>query len=75
MTGTLEMTNNPTTPDAAAGADSYPLKATANLINDRLGLYLSEDQQRGLATGLLIGVAVGAAVISWNVGNALRQRL
>ena len=74
MTGTLEMTHDPMTSDVTAGADSYPLKETAALLNDRLGLFLSEDQQRGLATGLLLGVAAGAALIAWNVGSAVRQR-
>ncbi len=59
----------------AASADSYPLKSTAALINDRLGLFLSQEQQRGLATGLFIGVAVGAAVVAWSIGSAIRRRL
>ncbi len=66
------MTNESMTPEAAA--DSYPLRSTARLINDRLGLFLSEDQQRGLATGLLIGVTVGAALLAYSVGNAVKQR-
>lgn len=43
------------------------------MLNDRLGLYLSEDQQRGLATGLLIGTAIGAAIFAWNIAGALRR--
>jgi hypothetical protein len=61
--------------EAVESEDSYPLKATAALINERFGLFLSKDQQRGLATGLFIGIAVGAAVIAWNVGGAIRRRL
>lgn len=50
----------------------YPLQQTAAVLNERLGLYLSLEQQRGLATGLLVGVALGAAVIAWSVVGALR---
>jgi hypothetical protein len=53
-------------------AREYPLQQTAAMLNDRLGLYLSAEQQRGLATGLLVGAALGAAVISWSVVGALR---
>lgn len=52
---------------------SYPLRDTAAILNDRLGLYLSEEQQRGLATGLLIGVALSGALIAWNVGSSIRR--
>lgn len=52
----------------------YPLKNTAALLNDRLGLYLSTEQQRGLATGLMVGVALGAAVLAWSMGSSLRKR-
>jgi hypothetical protein len=69
------MKNQQATSQPITSEDSYPLKSTAALINDRLGLFLSQDQQRGLATGLLIGVAVGAAVIAWNIGSAIRRRL
>ena len=51
----------------------YPLRKTASLLNERLGLYLSEEQQRGLATGLLVGVALGAALLTWSVGSAVRR--
>jgi hypothetical protein len=53
----------------------YPLKRTAVLLNDRLGLYLSEEQQRGFATGLLIGTALGAAVLAWNLSAMIRNRI
>jgi hypothetical protein len=56
-------------------AADYPLKRTAALLNDRLGLYLSEEQQRGFATGLLIGTALGAAVLAWNVSSMVRSRV
>jgi hypothetical protein len=60
-----------TAPD---GANEYPLKYTASILNDRLGLYLSEDQQRGFATGLLIGTALGAALLAWNLTATVRRR-
>lgn len=55
------------------GADDYPLRDTAAALNDKLGLYLSEEQQRGLAVGLLVGVALGAALLSWSLGSAIRR--
>lgn len=57
----------------ADATGDYPLRKTAALLNDRLGLYLSEEQQRGLATGLLVGVALGAALLTWSVGSAVRR--
>lgn len=51
----------------------YPLRDTAAFLNDRLGLYLSEDQQRGLAAGLLIGTALGAAILAWNIVGLARR--
>ncbi len=56
------------------GANDYPLKRTASVLNDRLGLYLSEDQQRGFATGLLIGTALGAALLAWNLTTTILRR-
>ena len=53
---------------------AYPLKETVAILNDRLGLYLSEDQRRGLAKGLLIGTSLGAAVLAWNLTTMLRRR-
>jgi hypothetical protein len=44
------------------------------VLNDRLGLYLSDDQRRGLAKGLLVGTALGAAVLAWNLTAMLRRR-
>ena len=41
------MKNEQVAPEAPANTDSYPLKSTAALINDRLGLFLSQEQQRG----------------------------
>lgn len=60
--------------DVPQGANDYPLKYTASLLNDRLGLYLSEDQQRGFATGLLIGTALGAALLAWNLTATILRR-
>ncbi|MEX2583432.1 MAG: hypothetical protein WD766_09160 [Gemmatimonadota bacterium] len=51
----------------------YPLHETAAKLNDRLGLYLSPEQQRGLATGLLVGAALGAAILAWGVVESLRE--
>jgi hypothetical protein len=59
---------------AASEEENYPLKETAAILNERLGLYLSAEQQRGFATGLLIGTAFGAAVLAWNVAATLRRR-
>jgi hypothetical protein len=59
-----------TDPEPAA---TYPLQETAELLNDRLGLYLSPEQQRGLAAALLIGVALGAAALAGSLGQAIRQ--
>jgi hypothetical protein len=53
--------------------DNYPLKKTTSAINERLGLYLSTEQQRGFATGLLIGTAIGAALLVWNLVRLARR--
>jgi hypothetical protein len=58
----------------ANGPPAYPLKETVSILNDRLGLYLSEDQRRGMAKGLLIGTSIGAAVLAWNLTTMLRRR-
>ena len=55
------------------GRADYPLRNTAALVNERLGLYLSEEQQKGLATGLMVGVALSAALIVWSLGSAIRR--
>jgi hypothetical protein len=52
----------------------YRLQETAETLNDRLGLYLSPEQQRGLATGLLVGAAFGAAILAWGVVGSVRRR-
>jgi len=54
---------------------NYPLEATASALNDRLGLYLSEEQQRGFAAGLLVGTALGAALLAWNLTGMVRKRI
>jgi hypothetical protein len=58
----------------AGEEENYPLKETAAILNERLGLYLSAEQRRGFATGLLIGTAFGAAVLAWNLTATLRRR-
>ncbi|MQA89472.1 MAG: hypothetical protein GEU90_04445 [Gemmatimonas sp.] len=54
-------------------AGDYRLRRTTEALNDWLGLYLSEEQQRGLATGLLVGVALGAAILTWGVVASVRR--
>jgi hypothetical protein len=56
------------------GGREFPLQHTASVINQRLGLYLSAEQQKGLATGLLIGAALGGAILAWSVAEALSER-
>lgn len=60
--------------DPGAPHGHYPLRRTAALLNTRLGLYLSDDQQRGLATGLLFGAAAGGAIVAWSIVTSLRTR-
>jgi len=56
------------------GNSEYALQHTAAMLNQQLGLYLSEGQQRGLATGLLVGSALAGAIVAWSVlTGALRQ--
>ena len=57
-----------------AGAKDYPLVGAASFINRRLRLYLSAEQERGLAAGLLIGAAIGGAVLAWTVGSIVRRK-
>jgi hypothetical protein len=60
---------------AAGGATrAFPLQHTASVLNERLGLYLSAEQQKGLATGLLIGTALGGAILAWTIAEALSER-
>jgi hypothetical protein len=53
---------------------NYPLKDTAAMLNKRLGLYLSEEQQRGFAAALFIGTVVVSALLTWNFGLMVRRR-
>ena len=53
----------------------YPLKATASFVNEKLGLYLSEEQQRGFAMGLLLGTALGAGLLAWNLMGLIRRNV
>lgn len=50
-----------------------PLEQTAQSLNSRYGLYLSEGQQRGLAVGLVAGAVFASALLAWSLGNALRR--
>jgi len=67
--------NDPAYRTGEGTQDGYPLQATAATLNQRLGLYLSPEQQRGLATGLLVGVALSAALLAWRIGTAIRRAL
>jgi hypothetical protein len=69
-----EPTSGARGPGFAPGQSGYPLQQTAALLNDRLRLYLSPQQQRGLATGLLIGAALGAALLAWSLVGLARGR-
>ena len=59
-------------PNPFAG-DEFPLHRTVAAVNEKLGLYLSDTQQKGLAVGILVGVSIGAALVSWSLGNAVRR--
>lgn len=61
--------------DTTAQAEGYPLKNSAAYLNDTLGLYLSEEQKRGFAAGLLIGTAVAGALVAWSLSGALRRSM
>lgn len=52
----------------------FPMDGTARALNDRLGLFLSEGQQRGLAAGLLVGSVLASALLVWGVADAVRRR-
>ncbi len=62
--------------DMTAGprGEGYPLANTAAMLNDRLGLYLSPEQQRGLAAGLMVGAVLGGAILAAGIASALRDR-
>ena len=57
------------------GTDGYPLRETADFLDERLGLYLSEEQKKGFATGLLVGAAIAGALVAWSLGTAVRKSL
>jgi len=60
--------------DVGGGAGrTFPLEGTAQALNRRFGLYLSEGQQRGLAAGLLAGAVLASATLAWSVGVAVRR--
>jgi hypothetical protein len=56
------------------GGREYPLQQTAERLNRQLGLYLSEGQQRGLATGLLVGSALAGAIVAWSITDGIRRK-
>lgn len=53
--------------------DRYPLKETAEYLDRKLGLYLSADQKRGFATGLLVGTAFAGALLAWSIGGMVKK--
>lgn len=59
-------------PGGGAGR-RIPLEGTAQALNRRYELYLSEGQQRGLAAGLLVGAVLASAMLVWSVGTAVRR--
>ena len=69
------MSNSRGSGESSGKGRDFPLSGTAALLNDRLGLYLSQAQQKGLATGLLVGAALSGALIGWNLTTAVRRRL
>jgi hypothetical protein len=58
----------------SAAEREYPLQQTAERLNRQLGLYLSEGQQRGLATGLLVGSALAGAIVAWSLTEGIRRK-
>ncbi len=58
---------------AGGPEDRYPLKDTAEFLDRKLALYLSPEQKRGFATGLLIGTAVAGALLAWSIGGMVRK--
>jgi hypothetical protein len=55
-------------------SEGYALQHTAATLNQQLGLYLSEGQQRGLATGLLVGGVLAGAVVAWSVVTGVMRQ-
>lgn len=58
---------------AGGEEEAYPLKETAEFLDRKLALYLSPEQKRGFATGLLIGTAVAGALLAWSIGGMVRR--
>ncbi len=68
------------TPEGSGGSRAgtergggFRLERTAQALNDRYGLYMSEGQQRGLAVGLLAGAVLASAALVWALGTAVRR--
>ncbi len=53
--------------------ERYPLKETAEFLDRKLGLYLSAEQKRGFATGLLVGTAFAGALLAWSIGGMIKK--
>lgn len=52
---------------------AFPLEETAQMLNDRYGLYMSEGQRRGLAVGLMLGAVLTSAMLAWGVTRVVRE--
>jgi hypothetical protein len=50
-----------------------PFEGAAQRINREGGLYLSEQQQKGLAAGLFAGAVLVAAGVVFSLAQALRR--
>lgn len=50
-----------------------PMAGTAQTLNRRMGLYMSEGQQRGLAVGLFVGTVAASALLAWGVTEGIRR--
>jgi hypothetical protein len=55
------------------GTGRFPAESTAETLDQRLGLYLSPSQQRGLAIALLVGAAGFGLLLGSAVGMQLRR--
>jgi hypothetical protein len=51
----------------------YPLQETTQLLNDRLGLYLSDRQQQTMGLGLFFGLVLAIAGAVFSAGMAVRR--
>lgn len=52
---------------------ALPMENTAQTLNRRLGLYLSQGQQQALAIGIFMGAVAASAVLAWGAAEAVRR--